>query len=418
MATENRTEFDAIVIGTGPGGATVAKELSAANQKVLILERGGDSPVDSSLAKQLRVMRVNFIDKVIPVLKGITTGGSSMLFCGCAFDPPLDMFRSYGIDLAAEVEEVKKELPIGPLADPLIGPRAKRIMASALELGYDWKKLNKFVYQDRCESGVPYQARWNARLYVREAQRSGALLETRARVRKVLIEKNRAVGVEFTQRGSQRTAYANEIIVAAGGIGSPVILRASGIQRAGEGSFCDPLFFANGTVGDTMGPTEEPMAAGIHMENDGYMMTDLTWPWYMYQAFTAAGLRFDRLFAHSRTCTIMVKAKDSIGGRITDRGGMSRTFPQQDINKLNHGYERAKTILRRAGAKNIFRSGYLAAHPGGTVRVNDVLDANLKTEYDGLYACDCSVIPEAWGLPPTLTLLALGKRLGKHLIGQ
>ena len=37
------------------------------------------------------------------------------------------------------------------------------------------------------------------------------------------------------------------------------------------------------------------------------------------------------------------------------------------------------------------------------------------TEYDNLYVCDCSVIPEAWGLPPTLTLIGLGKRLAKHL---
>jgi choline dehydrogenase-like flavoprotein len=30
--------------------------------------------------------------------------------------------------------------------------------------------------------------------------------------------------------------------------------------------------------------------------------------------------------------------------------------------------------------------------------------------------CDASVIPGPWGLPPTLTLLALGKRLGGELV--
>jgi choline dehydrogenase-like flavoprotein len=42
----------------------------------------------------------------------------------------------------------------------------------------------------------------------------------------------------------------------------------------------------------------------------------------------------------------------------------------------------------------------------------------LKTEYDNLYVCDCSVIPEAWGLPPTLTIIGLGKRLAKHLTSE
>jgi choline dehydrogenase-like flavoprotein len=44
--------------------------------------------------------------------------------------------------------------------------------------------------------------------------------------------------------------------------------------------------------------------------------------------------------------------------------------------------------------------------------------SDLKTEFDNLYVCDCSVIPEAWGLPPTLTIIGLGKRLAKHLAGE
>ena len=66
--------------------------------------------------------------------------------------------------------------------------------------------------------------------------------------------------------------------------------------------------------------------------------------------------------------------------------------------------------------KDIFKTIYLAAHPGGTVKVGDIVDSNLKTEYDNLYVCDCSVIPEAWGMQPTNTIIALGKRLSKHLL--
>jgi choline dehydrogenase-like flavoprotein len=74
-----------------------------------------------------------------------------------------------------------------------------------------------------------------------------------------------------------------------------------------------------------------------------------------------------------------------------------------------------KKILQNAGAHQIYKTWYFAAHPGGTSKINDVVDVNLKTEIDNLYVCDCSVIPESWGLPPALTLLSLGKRLAKHL---
>ena len=85
---------------------------------------------------------------------------------------------------------------------------------------------------------------------------------------------------------------------------------------------------------------------------------------------------------------------------------------------MRRGYERAKEILKNAGAKSIFRTQYLAAHPGGTVKVGDLLDSNLMTEYDNLFICDCSVIPEAWGMPPTTTIIGLGKRLAKYLLEE
>ncbi|RLM52634.1 hypothetical protein DVK02_16315, partial [Halobellus sp. Atlit-31R] len=68
----------------------------------------------------------------------------------------------------------------------------------------------------------------------------------------------------------------------------------------------------------------------------------------------------------------------------------------------------------QAGAHYIFATHHFAAHPGGSVRIGDGVDSELRAA-PGLFVCDASVIPQPWGLPPTLTLLALGKRLGAHL---
>jgi choline dehydrogenase-like flavoprotein len=111
----------------------------------------------------------------------------------------------------------------------------------------------------------------------------------------------------------------------------------------------------------------------------------------------------------------MVKAKDELGGKLTDRGGVRKKLDIKEKQKLRNGFERAKKILKNAGAKDIFKTQYLAAHPGGTVKVGDLVDSNLMTQYDNLFVCDCSVIPEAWGMPPTTTIIGLGKRLAKYL---
>ncbi|MBW1819274.1 MAG: GMC family oxidoreductase [Deltaproteobacteria bacterium] len=420
-------QFDAIVAGSGPGGATVARELTRRDKKVLILEWGGNSPIMGTIFQAAAMGGIPFknvllTNQLLAMVRGTTTGGSSILYYGTAFDPPFDMLAKYGVDIAGEIDEAKNELPIAPLADHLIGPMAKRIMASARELGYDWRKLPKFVYQDKCRAdcwrcnyGCPYGAKWNARMYVEEAVKNGAVLINGVKVKRVIIENNRATGVNYTDRGIARKAFAPLVILAAGGIGSPVILRETGIKTAGYDYFFDPLIVVMGAVEDIKGGKEIPMATGLHMSDEGYVMTDMTVPGALYRVLTAEAFRFHRLFSHSKTLSIMIKAKDGLSGRLTDRGGMRKPLTKSDKKKLMKGYLRAREILRNAGAKSIFKSWYIAAHPGGTAKISDVVDSDLQTEHKNLYVCDCSVIPEAWGLPPTLTLIGLGKRLAKHL---
>lgn len=346
-------EFDAIVVGTGPGGATVARELCRLGKRVLILEWGGKPVVTGSFRQALRELgmpgRSLFLTgKGIAVVRGITTGGTG-----------------------------------GPV------------------MGF---------------YGAPsYEAKWNARMFVDEATAGGATLLTEAKVRRVLVEDGTATGVEFTRKGKTERAFAPHVVVAAGGIGSPLILRASGLERAGYDFFYDPLICALGSVGDLKGEQEPPMQAGLLMEDEGYVLTDMSVPAPLYVGMSAQVGRLDRLFAHGRTLQIMIKVRDDLSGRLTRRGGIRKPLTREDRDRLDSGYRRAREILANAGAKHIFRSWCMAAHPGGTVKVGDLLDAELQTEYENLYVCDASVIPEPWGRPPTLTLIGLGKRLARHL---
>ncbi|KPA16790.1 glucose-methanol-choline oxidoreductase [Candidatus Magnetomorum sp. HK-1] len=419
--------YDAIIVGSGPGGATVARELARQKQNVLMLERGNRIPINGSIAQAIQNTGIPFKNVLITydmlsMVRSTTTGGSSVYYYGTAFDPPFDMLKSYGVDITKETDEARKELPIAPLRDDLIGPMAHRIMDSAQDLGYDWKKLNKFVHQERCRAncdlcnlGCPYGAKWTAREFVDDAENHGATIIPNANVKKVLFDGNTAIGVSYIKNMIPTKAYAQKIVIAAGGIGTPVILGNSGFQTVGKNFFFDPLIIALGEVNDISGGCEFPMASGFHFEDNEYMMTDMTVPLPIYMGFSAEVFRFDRLAAHSRTLTIMIKEKDRLGGKLTSRGGVRKKLDPADKRNLLHGYERAKSILKNAGAKHIYKSWYVAAHPGGTAKINDVVDTDLKTEYENLYVCDCSVIPESFGLPPTLTLIGLGKRLAKHL---
>jgi choline dehydrogenase-like flavoprotein len=406
-----QAQYDAIVVGSGPGGATVAKELSQNDKKVLILEWGGNAPLKGTFPQAATMIGVPGRSILVTnkklhiLLRGITTGGSSVFYCGTAFDPPFEMLESHGIEIRKEIEELKKEIPIEPLSDDLMGPMADRMMSSALDLGYDWKKINKFIFQDRCKTGCwkcslgcPYGAKWTARNFVDEAVQNGATLVNGVRVQSVLTDGNGAAGVELRKGGRRYRVEAPTVVLSAGGIGSAHILRKSGVKEAGYDFFVDPLVLATGKVPDIKEGAELQMQAGWHAEGE-YVMTDLALP------------KVPKL-------SIMVKIKDDLGGRITDRGSCRKDLSRSDYGKLADGFEHAKQILKNAGVKNVAKSHVSAAHPGGTVKIGEIVDTNLKTQHDNLYVCDCSVIPEAWGLPPTLTVLGLGKRLSKHLLSE
>jgi choline dehydrogenase-like flavoprotein len=360
----NIEDKDYIIVGSGPGGATVARELSQRKKKVLILEWGDNDPLTGSFwwgAKSFLWpgRSLLFTPQMLGLVRGIAAGGSTVFYYATCFPVPFDMLKSHGLDITAEIHEARNELPIAPLKDDMVGPMAGRIMESALDLGYKWQKLDKFMYQDRWKPEYPFShygdpngVKWSARMYIDEALASGAELIDRAKVNRVIVEDGTAIGVEFTRNGKSIEVFAPKIIVSAGGVGSSVILRASGIKRAGYDFFFDPLIGVRGIVKDTDVPLSEiPMSAGIHMEDEGYMMTDMSHASPMTALFAAQVFRFGQMFSRRRTLQIMVKAKDELGGHLTDSGGVRKILDKNEKKKLLRGYGRAKEILQKAGAR-------------------------------------------------------------------
>jgi choline dehydrogenase-like flavoprotein len=196
-----------------------------------------------------------------------------------------------------------------------------------------------------------------------------------------------------------------------------MILNKSGI-KAGEEFFIDPLVILVGTLDGLDDGHEFPMATGFHDAQEGYVIADCVFPWWVLNLFTLPVMRIDRLGGHRKSLQLMIKVKDDLSGKITARGWVNKRITKDDRSRLRRGSELGKEILEHAGARNIYSCMTIAAHPGGSAKIGDVVDVNLKTRLKNLYVCDCSVIPTSWGRPPILTLVALGKRLGEHLAAQ
>lgn len=348
-------------------------------------------------------------------------GGSTVVSCGNGVRSLEKELSELGIDLGFEFAEAEKELNISPVDDKLLSDGSRRIMQASRELGYPMEPMPKFINPKACKKcgqcvlGCRHKAKWTALDYLEEARMLGCQITYRSRCMSVIVEKGKAKGVRISGPGGRSEIPARVVILAAGGLGTPGILKRSGIEKAGDGLFLD--FFVN-TYGITEGLNQkrEPVMALVnhdHYDSEGFILSPFVnhqpGVRFMEMGIKGLAMRDDRLLG------IMTKIRDEANGRLGTDDVISKSVSEGDWKKLRRGSDISREILVKAGAKKTFISRVQGAHPGGTAAIGKITDINLQTEIENLYVCDASILPVSPGLPPILTLIALAKRLAKHL---
>lgn len=428
---EKTLKADIIIVGSGVGGATVARELAKKGKKIVVVEKGHFF----SLAQiGTELCAYNFYDKHgmwsktkegIFYYRTIMTGGTSIVSCGNGVRCLEKELTKLGIDLRKEFIETEKELGITPVPNRLMGEGTRRIMEAASRLDFEMKPMPKMINFKKCIRcgncvvGCRPDAKWTALKYLNEARKNGALVMEQLDVNKVLISKRRAVGIAGTDaKGKIVKLFGNTIILAAGGIGTPIILQNSGI-KAGQKLFLDLFTVTIGLAEKSDLRKELTMAAVCHKK--GFILS----PYIDSSLFALASTiplplrrNLSLVANHNRMLGIMVKIDDDLVGRVRKDGTVEKTVTSNDLAKLARGQNAAKRILIEAGAKpdSIITSKIRGAHPGGTAAIGEVVNKKLETKIKGLYVCDASILPETPGLPPVVTIIALAKKFTKNLL--
>jgi choline dehydrogenase-like flavoprotein len=261
-------------------------------------------------------------------------------------------------------------------------------------------------------------AKWNAGSYVDQAVAAGATLITAAHITRVLRNGRTVLGVEGRINGEPLLVTADCVVLAAGGIGTPRILQASGFANAGQGLTVDSTLMVYGVGREPGIGSEPPMTWQWHSPDDEFMLSTLIDPWLMYPlAIAQTGLAQTASWSQwANTLGIMIKIKDDRAGHVQQRG-ISKPTTANDRERIEQAQQIARRILHEAGAKpeSIVVTPLRGTHPASTARIGELVDQQLQTELDGLYICDASVFPEALGRPTVITIIGLGKRLATHL---
>lgn len=421
MSTGRADEYDVIVIGSGTCGASVSRELSRHNKKVLVVEQGADVPLKETIPGIAAVGREFRVGQSLKATSAVTVGGSTSLYFSVCKLPTPETFAGLGLDLSAEFEQVRSELPIAELPDEFLAPQTLRVRHSAEQLGYEMKKNLMLIDQSKCQGGAySYDAKWKAKSYIADAVASGATLRSGAKVQKVLVENGTAIGVEYTHKGGlfsseRRRAYAGKVVLSAGALATPKLLMDCGIDNVGDrGFFCKPAYMVCGRVPGLrgkdafLGSLDLDLGNGVHL-GDGTMHASL------FKLVMLSNMRLRHMFAHPETVAVGIMIADEMGGEIRRDGRYHKQLTPQELEKLAKAEVLARNILENAGARNLFTTRLVASIPGGALRRGAHFDENMETPVRNLHVCDHSVISDV-RITPTVTLIALGRYLAKRLV--
>lgn len=428
--------FDVVVIGTGAGGATVAKELSKKRLKILILEKGKHRKTGTCLTylknipMNLKVdltnkdkEKYNFLRFPAELMYMEDVGGTTPVSLAnacyacsiCYSNAATTQFKIHNIDIFQELIEASTDLKVSPFPAALMGPATRKIVKAGEKLGYFMEPMPKFIDFSKCNNcglciwGCKLGAKWDATVFVNEALANGATLISDFKVTKILHDNKKVTGIEGIFGDKIKTFEVKTVILAAGALNTPEILKNSGIkENVGEGLFCDLFITIGGFLKNAKLNKEIPM--GVKSEFGPYFLS----PHFSNQLVSL--LENKGFNANPEDVMgIMVKIADEANGKINPDKSIEKSLTERDWGLLKEGHEKSVKLLVEAGVdpSSIVSTSIRGAHPGGTAAIGKVVDNNLETQIKGLFIADTSVIPQAPGRPPILTITALAKRLAK-----
>ena len=385
-------EADVVVVGTGAGGAVVAKELAEAGVAVVMLEEGRYFERDSfggrPFARQRAMYRAGgatfSVGNVpIPIPLGQTVGGSTTINSGTCYRVPGRVLRHWRDDLGLDelteeklgpyFDKVERILGVSEAKSQFTGGVARVIARGCDKLGFRHKPLKRNAPdcdgKGVCVFGCPTDAKRSTNVsYVPMALRAGAELFHGVRVSRIIVSGGKATGVVARARGADGrtrtvTVHARAVVIACGSLMTPPLLEKNRLGLSsgelGGNLSIHPAVGALAEFDESInGLNAIPQGYSIEeFHDEGILFEGCTMPLeYTISQMPQLGPRLTELAeGFDRVAAFGFMVEDTSRGKVRLVGGrpvVTYRLNDHDVARLKRGLDILARVFFAAGAKS------------------------------------------------------------------
>lgn len=461
----NHTFYDVIIIGAGVSGSFIAQELAQAGLKILILEAGKAFTRTTYPRKEIDSNSLLYwgggielnSSASLGLLRPKVVGGGSVMNQALMDRFSEDAFESWksksGVNffttekIAPWYDKAETELVIQEVPSQYGNENANIFKVGFKANGFQCAPLKRAQsnchYEDgndciECLSGCRVDSKQSMPVTtLKKALKSGAHLISEFEVKRLSTSNKESEVKGIWKDGKLYSFKAKKMVLASGAIGNSALLLNNGFQKSipaiGKNFYTHPQFMMmalyDKKINAHKGAFQSYKSNDLSFRKQGFKLENVFAPPVAIAMLIKgyAEKHYEVMQKYDHMACIEVAIRDTHPGTISvsksGRPIVKKELNKEDKARKARGIKVIHDIFHSTGARQIIPGEIgiglhlMGGCSIGTNEKKSVISPNFSLHHHpNIYCADSSIFPDAPGINPSLTIMALSKMAANEMI--
>lgn len=462
---DERSMYDFVVIGSGVSGGRMAYALTRGGARCVLLEAGREFSAATFPSSEIDYSTQLFwggglevsTDGRMGFLRARCLGGTSIVnqalldrFDDIAWNDwrsrsGVSFFNAKSME--THYAAIEAHVKIQTIAKEHYNRNAQTFTKACEKLGFEWKKLRRAQGDCKlergsdciqCLGGCPRDSKQSSLVTtIRWAREKGLEVRSEFEVHHLEYGKNQ-VKVIGSHGGKPAEIMGAQVVLAAGAVGNTAILLRTPEAQAklpalGHYFSCHPQYMTYAMFDEPIdahkGAFQAVCSHDPRMRQAGFKLENVYAPpigtAMLMPGLGASHQRLMRKYRHYASMEVAVRdePKGHIKLGLGDKIKINKALTTQDRERTKQGLQLVRELFEAAGAREVvsctqaFGLHLMGGCAMGTDPSRSVVNPEFRVHgFNRLIVADSSVFPEAPGINPSFTIMALSQRAAEEVL--